>query len=266
MNATTFRLDAAVARPGRAFRACALAGVGTGIALAAACAQARGLSGWTFWLATATALAAVGLFLLAVETITGHERLVFFHDEAVAYAATWIVVLLVGYEVMPYLDMAAVTLATIGAFGRVGCLLAGCCHGRPAKTGVRYGHAHIAAGFDASLAGVPLIPVQLIESLAVATTLAALLPLASGARPGTAFVTWLAVYGGVRYVLEFLRGDTWRLSFRGLSHAQWTTVLRAWFAVALLPTVRPAHAAWIPAVAVALTLASVGGALKGRAR
>lgn len=241
---------------GRAFRACATAGILVGLVLAGVIAHARNLSWPLFLLTILCAFATVGLFLLAVARATGREQLVFFHDEAVAFVVVAIVAFSAGAP-LALLDSAAVALASINAFGRIGCLTVGCCHGRPGRVGVRYGRTHVDAGLARHLLGVPLVPVQLIESWVVAVILVALVPLAASARPGTAFVTWLAAYGGTRYCLEFLRGDTWRPSFAGRTHAQWTAVARLWIAVVLTAAIQPARTWWFAAVALAVSASCV---------
>jgi hypothetical protein len=107
----------------------------------------------------------------------------------------------------------------------VGCLVAGCCHGRPAARGVRYGPAHVAEGFPPHLAGVPLVPVQALEAAGVAAIVAAGVPLAVQGPPGTALTWYVAAYGLLRFGLELLRGDAGRPSWLGFSQAQWYSVV-----------------------------------------
>lgn len=98
-------------------------------------------------------------------------------------------------------------------FARMGCLAAGCCHGRPADWplgvevpwAVRY-YAH--GSFPEPLLAVPVHPSPLYESLVV---LGLFVGISRGrARrpwPGAMFLALLVGYGLTRIVLEPFRGD-----------------------------------------------------------
>jgi hypothetical protein len=109
--------------------------------------------------------------------------------------------------------------------GRIGCLMVGCCHGRPAKWGVRYRREHADAGFPSWLVGVPLFPVPLVEALALLGILGITLWLVITQPPGTGLAWYVAVYALLRFGLEFLRGDAGRPSLGGFSEAQWTSLV-----------------------------------------
>lgn len=98
-------------------------------------------------------------------------------------------------------DYFAVALPMGHALGRVGCFFAGCCHGR-------LGH-----------------PVQLYEALgllviALLCRLALTRVATRSWMPGDAFRLYLILYGGLRVLLDPLRGDGRRERFLGLSHQQ----------------------------------------------
>ena len=100
------------------------------------------------------------------------------------------------------LDVAAPFLALAHALGRIGCFLNGCCYGRPTTAwyGVLFpGHAE------------PVIPTQLFETAGLLVVFVALRGLQQrpGAlrRAGWVFGWYLASYAGLRFGLEFLRGD-----------------------------------------------------------
>jgi phosphatidylglycerol:prolipoprotein diacylglycerol transferase len=117
------------------------------------------------------------------------------------------------------------------AFGRMGCLAAGCCHGRPADwpTGapvpwsVRYyGYAPDA------LWVVPLHPAPVYE--AIVALLVFVVVVGARARrlvPGEMFLTLLMAYGFGRFQVEWFRGDLERgFPFDGpLSSAQVTCLV-----------------------------------------
>ena len=114
------------------------------------------------------------------------------------------------------------------AVGRLGCLAAGCCYGRP--TSLPWG---IALGGDPAsstppeLWGIPLHPVQLYESLANADIglflLTCLLPRARRRElvPGTVFLAYAALYGAARFLIEFFRFDDRGASLPPFSVSQW---------------------------------------------
>lgn len=103
-------------------------------------------------------------------------------------------------------DAAAPGLALGHAVGRVGCLMGGCCYGKP-----------VAASFPLAVdvAGALRHPVQLYEAaglvvLAAATVLA---PPSVTRRPGLVFTLYLAGYALLRIVTEYWRGDDFERGF-----------------------------------------------------
>ncbi|MBI4062267.1 MAG: prolipoprotein diacylglyceryl transferase [Elusimicrobia bacterium] len=99
------------------------------------------------------------------------------------------------------------------AFGRVGCFLAGCCHGRP--TGLPWGVVFRDPGsmVPPELLGVALHPVQLYEAAGDLLIASVLWPVLRATeegryRPGLVVAGHFAAYGVLRFGLEFLRGDT----------------------------------------------------------
>lgn len=95
------------------------------------------------------------------------------------------------------LDFAAVSITAAHGFGRLGCLTAGCCHGR--VTDAWYGIYHIT--LDATV-----VPVQLFEAIFLFTLCAILAILASKKIPGTMAI-YMSVYGIWRIFAEMLRDD-----------------------------------------------------------
>jgi Prolipoprotein diacylglyceryl transferase len=142
------------------------------------------------------------------------------------------------------LDITTLGIGVFLVFGRLGCLHVGCCHGRPARFGVRYGPAHVVAGFWRRWQGRTLFPIQLVES--VASVMLVITGLAISDTPGAAALTYAVGYGLVRFVLELFRGDPVRPYAYGLSEAQW-------FCIATIV----AAATWRPSIWTLIPLGAV---------
>lgn len=112
-------------------------------------------------------------------------------------------------------------LALFHAFGRLGCLLQGCCYGIRTQS-------HFAAIYHNSAVaprGVPLFPVQLIEAGLEAAIFALLLNcLKRGIEGDRLTAIYLITYGSCRFVLEFFRGDSYRGIFCGFSLSQYISL------------------------------------------
>ena len=239
------------------FTVCGIAGLAVALAWTLAVAVAAGRPAW---LVPVLAGAMVGA-LLAVAAgealVAGHPRLVCFHAEMAALVAAAGLLALARQPVLASLDVAAPGLAVFLACGRVGCLIAGCCHGRPAARGVRYGARHVAEGLPVEYAGVTLLPVPALEAGALAAlAVVATAVVLGGAPPGAALAAYLLAHVAVRFWLEPLRGDAGRPHLAGLSEAQWT-------AVAVVAAAGLAAAAGWPAVPAAPTLAAAAAVIAG---
>jgi prolipoprotein diacylglyceryltransferase len=160
------------------------------------------------------------------------------------------------------LDVCGTGLLFVLTLGRVGCLLAGCCHGRRVTRSwgaVCYGSRHARAGLPAHLVGVALAPVQLVEAagallLAVGSVAVDVLP------PGALFVAAIAGRAGLRLVVELWRGDHGWWSRLGLSTPQlWASGTAAALLVASAGRAVPVGL-WtaVPALAAALAVGIAG--------
>ena len=115
-------------------------------------------------------------------------------------------------------DLFALVLPPAHALGRIGCFINGCCFGRP-WTGfpaVCYPPASDVTRIqqlqgiipDGMTGGLPVFPVQLMESLVNLMIFAFLLILEPRlVRRGQLFALYLVFYAISRFGLEFLRGD-----------------------------------------------------------
>lgn len=154
-----------------------------------------------------------------------------------------------------HFDMLAVVTPLFHAFGRVGCFLSGCCFGVESPFGVVYTHATVELAN-----GVCRFPVQLLEAALNVGIFLVLLWLfrrntqrarhaswmgdhssEQGDKVGTLGVRWalspepifgngrlmfayFLLYGTVRFLDEFLRGDVYRGFLGLLSTSQWISL------------------------------------------
>lgn len=118
-------------------------------------------------------------------------------------------------------DLFAPALALGHAFGRVGCFLAGCCHGSPTSCPVSVTFTDPASEVNPLYLGTPLHPTQLYE--AAGNLLIFFLlhrALARKLKPGAVLALYAALYSAQRFLIEFLRGDDRGAAHLGLSPAQ----------------------------------------------
>ena len=121
-------------------------------------------------------------------------------------------------------DFAIPALAIGHGLGRIGCFLNGCCYGRPAGDAF-CGIAYPPVCEPGKLfPGVPLFPVQIIESAGLLVIWAVLLfAYPRRKKDGAVFALYLLLYPPVRFGLEYLRGDE-RQSWFALDVAQITSI------------------------------------------
>jgi Prolipoprotein diacylglyceryl transferase len=177
----------------------------------------------------ALALSAMATFLtlaMITKIIVGEESLIYYHQEIAIVVVAAVVLWLLQQPVLPYLDVTILGVGLFLACGRIGCLMVGCCYGRPSQWGVRYRAEHAAAGFPSYFVGVRLFPVQLIEALCVFGIVGVGVALVLGGRTaGEALAWYVGSYGVMRFGFEFLRGDPSRRYLWGFSEAQWTSLV-----------------------------------------
>jgi hypothetical protein len=204
---------------------------------------------------------------LATKIVTGEENLVYYHHEIAVLSVVTVVLWLLGQPVLAYLDA---TLLGIGAFlvcGRIGCLMVGCCHGRPHRWGVCYRAEHAEAGFPIYYVGIRLFPIQAIESLWVLFIVCTgSLLILSGQPAGAALAWYVVLYDLGRFCFEFVRGDADRPYRWGFSEAQWISlILIGIVAAAELIGILPLHL-WHVAALAGLVLAMIAVTLLRRRR
>lgn len=147
-------------------------------------------------------------------------------------------------------DAFAPGIALGHAVGRLGCLMAGCCYGRPTRVpwAVTFTDPFAASNVGTPL-HVPLHPTQLYEAGAELVILAVLLASERRGRPfaGRTFWLYVLLYAIARFVIEFYRGDPRGTVVAALSTSQFISLLLAPLGLAMLTWLRRRPAAFSPA-------------------
>jgi len=134
-------------------------------------------------------------------------------------------------------DVFAPGIALGHVIGRLGCLMAGCCFGKPTSVpwAVTFRDPAAFANVGTPL-GVPLHPTQLYEAGAEALILAFLLAFERRGRPfpGRTFWGYLLLYGISRFAIEFYRGDSRGMVFNVLSTSQFVSVVLVPLSIVML--------------------------------
>ncbi len=252
-------------RPRSAFQVCGYTGLVLAILLAMSLVVRLGLSPFVM---TMNILAAVLTFLglaMATKIITGEENLVYYHHEIAVLVVTAVLLWLLRQPLLPYLDATILGVGLFLACGRIGCLMVGCCHGRPHRWGVRYRAEHAAGGFTPYYVGIRLFPIQAVESLWVLCIVLVGTVLAlSGQPPGTALAWYIVSYDLGRFCFEFMRGDPERPYLWGFSEAQWISFVLVCVVVAAEGSGFVAFQPWHVGAMAGLALTMIGVATHRR--
>lgn len=135
---------------------------------------------------------------------------------------------------LEYFDLLMPSVSVAQGFGRIGCLLAGCCYGRETTSiiGIVFPEGCMAP------AGVKLLPTQIFSSIGD-FAIAAILIFAYDKRKhdGDIGILYMILYGIGRFVIEMLRSDA-RGGMGALSTSQWISILILVGAAVLAKTVR----------------------------
>ncbi len=141
-------------------------------------------------------------------------------------------------------DVVAPSIPLAHFFGRLGCFFAGCCYGKPVGPGLRFLGVRFPAVFDKSgeyvgsgafvdhwsaglldpgaMHSLPVYPTQLFEGGANLLIFVILLLVTRRKHfDGQLLLLYLLLYSGVRFLIEFFRGDPDRgIWFNALSTSQ----------------------------------------------
>ncbi len=139
-----------------------------------------------------------------------------------------------GLVFLRFFDLMMPSIALAQGFGRLGCLLAGCCYGR--ETDGRW--AIVFHDSDFAPNNVPLIPTQIYSSLLDFLHFGLLLFIARRKKAdGQVAACYLIFYSIGRFVMEFYRGDLERGQVGPLSTSQFIGIFTGIAGVLLLGTV-----------------------------
>lgn len=133
-------------------------------------------------------------------------------------------------------DVFAPGIALGHVTGRLGCMAAGCCYGRPTDVpwAVVFTNPLAAANVGTPL-GIPLHPTQLYEAGAELLILGLLLVTERRGRAfaGRTFWAYMFLYAVSRFVIEFYRGDP-RGELLGVSTSQFISIVLAPLSLVML--------------------------------
>jgi phosphatidylglycerol:prolipoprotein diacylglycerol transferase len=134
-------------------------------------------------------------------------------------------------------DVFAPGIALGHVTGRLGCLAAGCCYGKPTDVpwAVVFTNPLAQANVGTPL-GIPLHPTQLYEAGAELLILVLLLATERKGRPfpGRTFWAYMFLYAVSRFVVEFYRGDPRGTVFDVMSTSQFISVVLAPLSLGML--------------------------------
>jgi phosphatidylglycerol---prolipoprotein diacylglyceryl transferase len=148
------------------------------------------------------------------------------------------------YKLHPWTvaDLIAPGIALGHVVGRFGCLLAGCCYGRPTSVpwAITFTNPAAATNVGTPL-NTPLHPTQLYDAGAELLIMGVLLLTEKRGRPfpGRTFWLYMLLYAISRYIVEIYRGDE-RGMILGVSTSQFVSILIVPLSIIMLLRLRKA--------------------------
>jgi phosphatidylglycerol:prolipoprotein diacylglycerol transferase len=138
-------------------------------------------------------------------------------------------------------DVFAPGIALGHVIGRLGCLFAGCCFGRPTDVpwAITFHNEYAAQNVGTPL-NVPLHPTQLYEAGAELLILILLLVTERKGRPfpGRTFWSYMLLYGISRFIIEFYRGDARGVVMGDFSTSQFVSLILVPLSIVMLVVLR----------------------------
>ena len=134
-------------------------------------------------------------------------------------------------DFLKFFDTLMPSVALAQGFGRIGCLLAGCCYGK--ETSGAFSITFHTSAFAPN--GVALVPTQIYSSILDFLHYGLLLLiLRSQKKDGETAAAYLIFYSAGRFVVEFFRGDLARGSVGELSTSQFISVFTFFAGIVML--------------------------------
>ena len=160
--------------------------------------------------------------------LTFRYGVVFFGGLILAVASMLVFMKKKKLPVLKTADFLIIAVPLGQAIGRIGCFLAGCCHGREWHSAWAVTFTDPRSVVDPQLLGIPVYPVQLWES-AVCLVIFAILHFSYAKKKhnGGIFSAYVVMYGLARAGLEYFRGDYRGGFYMGMSPSQWIGILAA---------------------------------------
>lgn len=126
------------------------------------------------------------------------------------------------FDMNVFSDICAPMVPLFHCFGRIGCFLGGCCYGIESPIGFTVHNNELVYGLN----DVNRFPVQLLEAgLNLLLFVALHYLLKNNKLKGKLFATYLICYAVIRFFDEFLRGDSYRGYWFGLSTSQLISIV-----------------------------------------
>jgi phosphatidylglycerol:prolipoprotein diacylglycerol transferase len=108
------------------------------------------------------------------------------------------------------------------AFGRIGCMLAGCCHGAPYNGPFAIYYRNSVLGVSPSQGYFPVQPLEALLNICICFLLNRYRK--KRRKPFDLLFAYLSLYATTRFLLEFYRGDSLRGFTGGFSTSQWISL------------------------------------------
>ena len=174
------------------------------------CSSALGGKLFLFFQEPALYLNDISLFLL-----NSGQGFVFYGALIFAIAALYLFIKFQSLPVLKTFDLLSPAACLVHFFGRLGCLLAGCCHGKPfaGQWAITFTHPQSQAPLHQAIH-----PTQIYSMLWLLAAFLFLHKLKEKNKvPGFVFFSYLILYSIFRFIVEIFRGDAERgFLFNGL--------------------------------------------------
>ena len=247
----------------------AAAGAGVGLLVAGSAAGPDRL-GAVVWIALC-GLVGAGLWAQALEGSSKLLRPFGWYGGILGGVVGALTAAAVGWPTAPLLAAFAIAAPWIQIFGRVRCLVQGCCHGGPAspRVGIRYQHRRSRVTQLANLAGVPVHATPLYSIAGNIVIGVALLRLRVVGTPDSLIIgIYLILAAVARFVEESFRAEPQTPILAGLHSYQWMAVgsLLAGIVCTTIPTAASTPTFVRPDVRLvwsAIAMAMLGGFAMG---